>query len=98
MTLNLGATKYTEAQNTVVLDLSWYSPYKSYGDLVLTGFIYLFFLWRLFINLPNIIHGLGGFIQADYMVSDIQAFDKFGFGRSISFTSKQDKNGGSSRL
>ena len=41
------------------------------GDLVLTGFIYLFFLWRLFISIPNIIHGLGGAVQADVMVSDI---------------------------
>lgn len=60
LTLNLGATKYTEASNYVVLDLSWYSPFKPYGDIVLTGFIYVFFIWRMFISAPNIIHGLGG--------------------------------------
>ena len=42
-TLNLKATKYTQASNYVILDLSWYAPYKAYGDLILTGFIYVFF-------------------------------------------------------
>lgn len=60
ITLNLKATKYTEAQNTVVFDLSWYAPYKTYGDLVITGFVYLMFIWRLFVTLPNIVNGVGG--------------------------------------
>ena len=59
ITLNLKATKYTEAQKAIVFDLSWYAPYKTYGDLVITGFIYLMFIWRLFVNLPNIINGVG---------------------------------------
>lgn len=63
ITLNLGATKYTESQNIVVLDLSWYAPFKTYGDLVFTGFIYIFFIWRLFVHLPNIIHGTGGDVK-----------------------------------
>lgn len=63
--------------------------------MVLTGFIYLFFLWRLFISIPNIVNGVGGAIQSDYMVSDIQAYNKFGFGRTNSLTLHQDKiNGG----
>ena len=95
LTINVSETKYTEAQNLVVLDLSFYKPFKPYGDLILTGFIYIFFLWRLFISLPNIIHGLGGAIQSDYMVSDIQAYNKFGFGRSASLNTYQyRKNGG----
>lgn len=93
-TLSLGATKYTVAQDYTIIDLSWYAPYKQYGDLILTGFIYLFFLWRLFINVPSIINGIGGAIQSDYMVSDIQAYSKFGIGRSSSLTTYQDKNGG----
>lgn len=95
LTMTLGATKYTEEQNVVVVDLSWYAPFKQYGDLVLTGFIYLFFLWRLFISIPNIVNGIGGAIQGDYMVHDIQAYNKFGFGRTNSLTLHQDKmNGG----
>lgn len=60
LTLNLGATKYTDAFNATIIDFSFYAPYKTYGDLVLTGFIYISFLWRLFITLPNTINGAGG--------------------------------------
>ena len=33
---------------------------------------FLFFLLRIFISIPNIVNGLGGAIQADVMISDIQ--------------------------
>ena len=59
ITIPLGATKYTEATN-VKIDFSWYEPFKNYGDLVITGFAYAFFLWRLFISLPSTISGVGG--------------------------------------
>lgn len=94
ITLNLGATQYTEAGNYTILDLSFYAPFKNFGDIVLTGIIYAFFIWRLFISAPNIINGLGGSIQADYMVSDIKAYNKFGFGRSSGLNLRQDKGGG----
>ena len=94
LTLHLGSTKYTQEGDFVVLDLSWYAPFKAYGDLVLTGFIYIFFIWRMFISAPNIIQGVAGVVQSDYMVSDIQAYNKFGIGRSPSLSFRQDKNGG----
>lgn len=59
ITISLGATKYTE-ETDVKIDFSWYEPFKNYGDLVITGFAYAFFLWRLFITLPNTISGVGG--------------------------------------
>lgn len=68
LTLNLGATKYTEAGEYVILDLSWYAPFKVYGDLVLTGFIYLFFIWRLFVAIPGIITGTSSSISQGYEV------------------------------
>ena len=80
--MTIGATKYTEQQTVKVIDFSWYSPYKSYGDLIITGFVYAFFLWRLFINLPNIIHGLGGVVDSNQMLGDIEAYKETGFGRS----------------
>lgn len=46
-----------------IIDLNWYSRYKSWGDLILTGFIYAMFLWRLFIKLPSIISGTGGAVE-----------------------------------
>lgn len=62
LNINLGATKYTEAA-TVSIDFSWYGPFKSYGDLVITGFCYAMYLWRLFIKLPGIISGTAGNIE-----------------------------------
>lgn len=59
LTIQLGKTKYTE-DSTVDLDFSWYAPFKSYGDLVITGFVYSMFIWRLFIKLPGIISGSSG--------------------------------------
>ena len=32
----------------VLFDLSWYAPFKVYGDLVFTGFAYVFFIWERF--------------------------------------------------
>lgn len=42
---------------TISLDFSWYAPFKAYGDAVLSGFMWLCFLWVLFKNLPGIIAG-----------------------------------------
>lgn len=55
--LNLGSTKYTDEMKVAVIDLNWYKPYKQYGDVVLTGIIYAFYLFRLFYSAPGIISG-----------------------------------------
>jgi len=39
------------------LDLSWYAPYKHTVDNILSGFLWLFFMWKLFSKLPGIIGG-----------------------------------------
>lgn len=40
-----------------ILDLSWYEVYKPYGDKIISAFMWLFFIWRMFIRLPAIING-----------------------------------------
>ena len=90
--INIGSTKYTSQQSVVVLDFSWYEPYKNYGDLIITGFVYIFFLWRIFINLPNIIHGLGGVVGSDQMIGDIVSYENTGSSRSNVFNFR--KGGG----
>lgn len=97
LTINIGATKYTEAQEMIILDLSFYKDYKPYGDLILTGFIYAIFLWRFFISIPNILNASGGIIQSGDMVGDIFAYKDYGFGRSSSLTRYQNKGGGTYR-
>ena len=46
-----------------VLDLNWYTPYKPYGDLVISAFIYVFFIWRVYIHLASTINGVGGSVN-----------------------------------
>ena len=72
-----------------VIDLSWYAPFKTYGDTVICCFAYAFFFWRIFINLSNIISGSGGAIDSSMQISDIHAYRKFGFGRRSSMTKRQ---------
>lgn len=67
-----------------IIDLSWYEPYREYGDTVICIFAYLSFLWRIFIKLPDIIRGAGASSDAPNMFGDIQAYQKTGFGRSRS--------------
>lgn len=50
----------------IIIDVSWYSEYKNYGDKIITAICWGFFLWRMFIRLPDIISGSGGSIMASY--------------------------------
>lgn len=42
-----------------VLDLSWYAEYKPTVDNIISGFLWLLFLWGVFKQAPNIISGAG---------------------------------------
>lgn len=89
ITITLKDNKWYSGEITVI-DLSWYDPYKEYGDLIISAFIYVFFLWRIFVNLPNIISGAGGGVDnISIASSDIEAYHRFGFGRRSSLTKKQ---------
>lgn len=89
LTLTLPENKWYNGQVTVI-DLSWYSPYKQYGDTILSAFIYVFFIWRIYISLASIIAGTGGSINdTSIAISDIQAYNKHGFGRRESLTRRQ---------
>lgn len=41
----------------IIIDVSWYAPYKKYGDTLILAFLWLAFIWRMFIKLPGIING-----------------------------------------
>lgn len=60
--IDIGSTKYTPEME-VCIDFSWYEPYKPYADIIITGFIYASFLWRIFIKLPGIVSGTAGYIS-----------------------------------
>ena len=63
--------------NVKVIDLSWYAPFKNYGDTVICCFAYAFFFWRIFIKLPSIIDGAGANIESENS-SDSVRFKKGG--------------------
>lgn len=54
---------------TISLDMSWYLPFKSYGDMVISGFMWLGYIWLLVKRSPDIIHGVG-LITEHYMAPD----------------------------
>lgn len=63
ITLTLKSTKYTNEMNVKVIDMSWYEPYKAYGDLIITGFVYAFFAWRTYIKINSILNGAAGTVE-----------------------------------
>lgn len=60
--IDLGAsTSWAMGGRTVFIDMSWYAEYKPTMDLVISVFLWLLFLWRIFLALPGIISGTSGF-------------------------------------
>lgn len=57
-----------------VLDLSWYEPYREYGDTVICIFAYLGFLWSIFIRLPDIISGAGASSHVGVELSAVNSY------------------------
>lgn len=43
-----------------VIDLSFYAPFKEYGDTIICCFAYAFFFWRTYLHITDIINGTGG--------------------------------------
>lgn len=60
--IDLGAsTSWNMGGSTVFIDMSWYAKYKPTMDFIISAFLWLFFLWRIFLALPGIISGTSGF-------------------------------------
>lgn len=57
-------SKYNWGGNATVLDMSWYAPYKAFGDALLSAMIWIFFAWRVYVKLPSIINGTAGDINS----------------------------------
>ena len=57
-------SNYNYGGKAVALSLSWYSRYKPIADIVITAFVYAFFIWRFYCRLPELIRGAG--ISTDY--------------------------------
>lgn len=49
-----------------VIDLTWYAKFKPYGDMVITGFAYIMFIWHMYNALPNILNGVSS-VTSDFI-------------------------------
>lgn len=49
-------------EKVLLTDFSWYAPYKSNVDTVLSAALWAFFGWRVFMRLPGIISGESGYV------------------------------------
>ena len=52
-------SQYNYGGQAAVLNLSWYSRYKPIADIMITAFVYIFFIWRFYCRIPEIIRGSG---------------------------------------
>jgi len=52
-------SKYNYGGVAFAMDLSWYSRYKPLGDIIITAFVYAFFIWRFYCRIPELIRGAG---------------------------------------
>lgn len=72
-----------------ILDLSWYEPYRNYGNNIICIFAYCTFIWEIYKNLPSIIEGFSAstYSTAGY-VADI---DKNSNKQRIGFNARDSK-------
>lgn len=55
--------------NLMIIDLSWYQPFKPFVDVILGSFMIIFLIIRLFVYLPSIIQASGAFGVVGYVES-----------------------------
>lgn len=65
--INLGfaESKYDYGAKTYCLDMSWYERYKPTVDALLSAWIWICFIWRVYVRLPGIING----VSSDFEVA-----------------------------
>lgn len=68
--LGKAESEYDYGTTSFALDMSWYARYKPTVDVFLSAWIWLVFLWRLYIKLPNIINGVGSDMAAVHSASE----------------------------
>lgn len=71
ISINMGNSRgqFNYGKTSYALDLSWYKEYKPSVDIILSGIMWLFFIWRVFIGLPSILGGVGTSIS---FATDVQ--------------------------
>lgn len=52
------------------IDMSWYAPYKSRVDALISGFLWIGYLWLLFKRAPGIVRGAAMIEETNYKIED----------------------------
>lgn len=60
--INLSAAtgSYDYGGDMVLVDFSFYEPYKPAMDAILSAFLWLWFCWRMLLGLPGVLNGISG--------------------------------------
>lgn len=64
------STSWVLGGTTIFVDLTWYAQYKPTVDLLISAFLWLFFLWRVFLSLPGIIRGTSGLVGSISVITN----------------------------
>ena len=79
--IDLGASRgsYDIGGKVKFVDLTWYAEYKPTVDVILSAFLWLWFIWRLALSLPGIISGTTGIwgdpnTNVDWPLSPLPSF------------------------
>lgn len=62
---NSSSEYFSNIGDCYIIDMSWYTPFKPVGDIIVICFCWLMFIWRTLRQLPNIINGSGSVIDSD---------------------------------
>lgn len=57
---NSSSEIFSNIGDCYIIDMSWYTPYKPVGDIIVVAFCWIFFIWRVLHGLPGIINGATG--------------------------------------
>ena len=60
---NSDSEYFNGIEDAYIIDLAWYAPFKSVGDVIVIAFCWILFIWKLLHDLPGIINGVSGVIK-----------------------------------
>lgn len=75
---NSSSEIFSNIEDAYIIDLSWYTPFKPVGDIIVCAFCWIWFIWRVLHDLPGIISGATGIFDNDTLASvdnDADVFD-----------------------
>lgn len=57
---NSSSELFNNIEDAYIIDMSWYTPYKPVGDMIVVAFCWIWFIWRVLHDIPGILAGASG--------------------------------------